>query len=296
MEGEHISAHPKRQVFLREGTMVLRWLFGYYDQRPLPDGAKPPRWPHTLSTWKHQMPKTRFRDVTLVSIDIDELKEQDGFPVQFHIGISVLPTQDLHNQCHLPSSQAHSTPYSIRSYHWVVEDTDYYSNHDNLFCFGRYRCFPLSHLEQRLKRLLGKSSPVILVVHGGHRETTLLKQLNINLNPIFTIDTTKAARYPLQAFYDYTLKKLLQDFSIPFTSEQLHVAGNDAHFTLRVLLMIAVTDVRQELEEVPAWVPVFEAIAQAPLPPMPLKRAEKAAIKKGKKIAAIEQEKSLLYV
>ncbi|KAL6904242.1 hypothetical protein GGI43DRAFT_432847 [Trichoderma evansii] len=126
------------------------------------------------------------------------------------------------------------------------------------------------------------------MVHGGHREITILQKLNINLNPIFTIDTTKAARYPLQAFYDYTLKKLLQDFGIPFTSEQLHVAGNDAHFTLRVLLMIAVTDVRRELEVVPAWVPVFKAIAQASLPPMPLKRAEKAAIKKRTKMAAIE--------
>jgi hypothetical protein len=235
MEEEQSFVQSERQVFLREGTIVLRWLFGYYDVRHLPDDAIPPRWPQTLSTWKPQKPKTNFRAVTLVSIDIDELKEQNGVPVQFHIGISVLPIQDLHDQCHLSSLHAQSTPYSIRSYHWAVEDTDYYLKHDNLFYFGRHRCIPLSHLEERLKGLLGKSSPLILIVHGGHREVTVLKKLNINLNPIFIIDTTKAARYPLQAFYDYTLKKLLQDFGIPLTSEQLHVAGNDAHFTLRVL-------------------------------------------------------------
>lgn len=111
---------------------------------------------------------------------------------------------------------------------------------------------------------------------------------------MFTIDTIKAARYPLQAFYDYTLRKLLEDFSIPFTGEHLHVAGNDAHFTLRVLVMIAVSDVRRELEEAPAWVPVFEAIAQAPLPQMPLKRAQRAAIKKRENKAVIEQGKVLL--
>lgn len=60
--------------------------------------------------------------------------------------------------------------------------------------------------------------------------------------------------------------------------------------------MIAVTDVRRELDEVPIWVPVFEAIARAPLPPMPLKRAERAAMKKKNKMAAIEQEKVSLYV
>ena len=61
---------------------------------------------------------------------------------------------------------------------------------------------------------------------------TLLQKLSINLNPIFTIGTTNAARYPLQSFHNYTLKELLEDFNIPFTSERLHVAGNDAHFTL----------------------------------------------------------------
>jgi hypothetical protein len=296
MEGEQTLAQPERLVFLREGTVVLRWLFGYYDKQRLNGWTTPPKWPHTLSTWVPQKPKTRFREATFLGIDVDELKEQDGMPVQFHIGISILRTQDLHNECHCPSSSAaHSKPFIIRSYHWVIED-DHYSNHDNLFCFGKRRGVPLSRLEERLKGVLGKSYPLILVVHGGHREISLLQKLNINLNPIFTIDTTKAARYPLQAFYDYTLKKLLQEFSIPFTGEQLHVAGNDAHFTLRALLMIAVSDVRRELDEVPAWVPVFEAIAQAPLPPMPLKNTQKAAIKRKERRerAAIGQQEVLL--
>ncbi|KEY71632.1 hypothetical protein S7711_08098 [Stachybotrys chartarum IBT 7711] len=70
-------------------------------------------------------------------------------------------------------------------------------------------------------------------------------------------------------FHSYTLKKLLEEFSIPFTDDRLHVAGNDAHFTLRALLMIAVCDVRRELDEAPVWVwvPVLEAVARAPLPP-----------------------------
>jgi hypothetical protein len=298
MEGEQPSVQPEHQVFLREGTIVLHWLFGYYNKRCLQvlDGATRLRWPHTLSTWTPRKPKTKFREATLVSIDIDELKEQDGFPVQFDIGISILPTQDLHDQCYLASLHAQSAPYRMRSYHWAVGTSDYYSTRPNRFCFGKRRCIPLSDLKERLKTLLGKSSPIILIVHGGHRKVTILKKLDIDLNPIFTIDTTKAARYPHQAFYDYTLKKLLQDFGIPFTNKQLHVAGNDAHFTLRVLLMIAVADVRRELDQVPIWVPVFEAIARAPLPPKPLKHAEKAAVIKRNGLAATEQEKMALYV
>jgi hypothetical protein len=36
--------------------------------------------------------------------------------------------------------------------------------------------------------------------------------------------------------------------------------------------MIAVRDAQRELKDIPAWVPVFEAIARAPLPPMLLTR------------------------
>lgn len=44
--------------------------------------------------------------------------------------------------------------------------------------------------------------------------------------------------------------------------------------------MITVSNARRELEDIPAWVPVFEAIARAPLPPIPPKREQKAAIKR----------------
>ncbi|OAQ61509.1 ribonuclease H-like protein [Pochonia chlamydosporia 170] len=177
------------------------------------------------------------------------------------LAYSVLRTQDLHDQCHSPPSDAEDLkPDIIQSRHWLVQNNQYYSKNDNLFCFGKPRSVLLCKLEGRLKGLLANSSPLILVVHGGHRQTTLLQKLNINLAPVFTLDTTSC---PLSTpdFLHLSLKRLLQAFSIPFTGDRLHVAGNDAHFTLRVLLMIAVTDVQRELDEAPAWVPVFEAIA-----------------------------------
>ncbi|KAI9163980.1 Ankyrin repeat domain-containing protein [Paramyrothecium foliicola] len=292
MEENQTTAQPEgeRRVFLREGTVVLRWLFGYFNKEQIPGSNNiPNRWPNNPSTWLTPKGKIKFRKSTLVSIDIDELKEQDGVPVQFHMGISILHTKDLQDQCHSHSSMHAdgSKPYIIQSHHWVIGDRNYYAQHDDRFCFGKHQSMPLASLEKKLKGLPGSFSPLILVVHGGHREVTLLQKLDINLKPIFTVDTTKAARYPLQAFYDFTLKKLLVDFGIPVTGEHLHVAGNDAHFTLRVLLMIAVTDVRRELDELPPWVPVFETIARAPLPPMPLTRDQKAAVKRRAKRALL---------
>ncbi|KAL6861979.1 hypothetical protein J3F83DRAFT_762708 [Trichoderma novae-zelandiae] len=291
MEEGQASAQPERQVFLLEGTVVLRWLFGYYDDRNLPGWTKPPCWPRTASTWLPHKPNTRFRDATLVGLDIDELQEQNGMPIRFHIGISILHTKQLRDLCHAPLPFTGSQANIIKSCHWLVQDANYFNKHDNRFCFGKHRCIPLSNLEERLKKLLRPFYPLVLVVHGIYRERMVLQKLNINLNPIFAIDTTKAARYPLQQLHDSTLKKLLRDFDIPFASRLLHVAGNDAHFVLRALLMIAVRDARRELEHVPAWVPVFEAVARAPLPPIPLTRAQKAAIKRHeRKIAELQEE------
>lgn len=282
------TPQPARQVFLRKDTVIIRWLFGYYDQNRLPGWTTPPQWPHTFSTSHPRKPKTNFREANLVNIDIDRLKEQDGNPLQFHIGVSILRTRDLHNQC--DSLDASAEPCIIQSQHWVIGDPNYYSKHEDLFHFGKYRCFPLSKLEQRLRRFIGKSYPSILVVDGGHQEITLLQKLGINLNPILTIDTTKAARYPLQAFYDLSLKRLLQELDVPHVGGHFHTAGNDANFTLRALLMIAVKDARRELGEdrIPPWVPVFEAIARCPLPPVPLQLAQRQTIKRRERKAAAE--------
>ncbi|KAL7939064.1 hypothetical protein V8C35DRAFT_326290 [Trichoderma chlorosporum] len=289
MEDE--QAQPERQVFLREETVVLRWLFGYFDKQNLPDGTEPPRWPRTQSTWRPDKPKTRFREATLVSIDIDMLKEQDGMPVQFHIGISMLHTKHLHNLCHIPMPITESQLKIIQSSHWVVQDPYYFCKNDSRFCFGKHhKCIPLSSLEKRLRGLIGPHHPLIFVVHGISRERIVLQKLNIKLDLIFMIDTTTAARYPLREFHDSTLKKLLRDFDIPFRDGQLHYTGNDAHFAHRALLMIAVRDARQELQDIPDWVPVFEAVAPAPVPPLPLTREKKAAIKRREKRDAAKPE------
>ncbi|KAK1243202.1 hypothetical protein MKX07_003830 [Trichoderma sp. CBMAI-0711] len=288
---EQTPAQPKRQVFLREGTVILRWIFGFYDSRNLPGWKKPPGWPQIGSTWQSQKPNTRFKDVTFVAIDMDELEERnDGMPIRFHIGISILQTKDLHGLCHDPFPITGFQTNIIRSYHWAVEDSQYFAKNDSRFCFGQHECIPLSGLEGRLKELLKPFSPRILVAHGISRERIVLRRLNIDLNQIFEIDTAKAARYPLQELHDSTLRKLLQDFDIPCEGGLLHFAGNDAHFALRALLMIAVRDARRELKDLPTWVPVFEAVAQAPLPPIPLTRAEKAAIKRREREAARLQD------
>jgi hypothetical protein len=96
-------------------------------------------------------------------------------------GVSVLCTQHLYKHCYSTLPQTDSSPNIIQSYHWVVEDADYFSTHDDPFCFGRHRC--LSDVGKRLRRLVGKDHPAILVVYGGHRETTIQPKTEYSSRP-----------------------------------------------------------------------------------------------------------------
>ena len=105
---------------------------------------------------------------------------------------------------------------------------------------------------------------IILVCHGRDRDLRILGQIDIDLHPLCIIDTVKAAQYPLQLSYRYSLEKLLDEFNIPFCN--LHTAGNDAHFILRALLMVTVRDAELEsdLPVLPSWLPILRTIAHAP--------------------------------
>lgn len=107
---------------------------------------------------------------------------------------------------------------------------------------------------------------VFLVAHSGHQDLWFLKELNIDLQPVAILDTQKAAQQPLQLCRRYSLKELLVALGCRF--KFLHTAGNDANFTLRALLMIAVEDSQgvslNEAQQ--AVVSALQAIAQSPGP------------------------------
>lgn len=211
------------------------------------------------------MKRPSLKRVRLLSIDIDALHEDNGIIQSFHMGISILDTQSMQGLVHrLPTPDAHSMRHVIQSSHYVVGDMDHHRRKPNTFLFGRRHMISISDVEAVLKKKMSPS-PNILVVHGGLIELSVLRRLNIQLNPLYTIDTVKAAQHPLKLFYRYSLEKLLIELKIPYA--QLHHAGNDAHFTLRALLMIAVRDAEQLLKKPPDWVPIFKAVALAPRPP-----------------------------
>jgi hypothetical protein len=119
------------------------------------------------------------------------------------------------------------------------------------FCFGQSRIVnSIEYIRHEIHRLiLGRD--VILVVHSGHDDLAFLEAAQIDLHPLYIVDTQKAAQHPLDLDRRCNLGKLLTLLKCPFDPEMLHSAGNDANLTLRALLLIATVDAKNHLDGEP---------------------------------------------
>ncbi|CAG7556951.1 unnamed protein product [Fusarium equiseti] len=264
---------PAHKGILRDETVMLRWIFGYCRNAQLIDGMS---WPDIPQTSVPRGFDSSIKDLGLLSIDLDHFRVEDGVIQRVAVGVSYLKAQalqQLHGKCTQGDDLASRV---IKSRHFVFGHKVAFSWKSYHFLFGKATAIKITDFETFLKKFTSK--PYVLVFHGGIQELSLLSLLNIKLEPVFTIDTVKAAQFPLQLWYRNTLKELLEKLEVPYS--QLHMAGNDAHLTLRVLLMIAVRDAEIHLEgkNLPDWIPILKAVARSPLPPRPPTKRELAAI------------------
>lgn len=124
-----------------------------------------------------------MRNVRFLSIDIDSLQEQNNVIQQVHIGLSILNSQSL------STSKSISQPTQvIESHQYVVGSPKFARSKSNRFLFGKLEAMSLPDLKDKI-RLITSNLDIILVFHGGSRELWALDNLNINLSPLYTIDT-----------------------------------------------------------------------------------------------------------
>ncbi|KAK2036842.1 hypothetical protein LZ31DRAFT_439492, partial [Colletotrichum somersetense] len=218
---------------LRDETLVLRQLLGYSDI----DSASTFRSP----SLGNKLQLSPFQDVLVVGLDIDTFQgyEQLIKDQQLHVGVSVLDTRVMEDMLLKPTTANYQE--AITSYQFTVGDSAYCKRASNRFLFGTSQPVAIDELKPRIDALLSQRD-CILVLHGTDSDLKILRHLAIDLpsRSLYVIDTNKAAQYPLQLCYRYGLEKLLESLEIPFAN--LHAAGNDAHYCLRALLMIAVSD------------------------------------------------------
>ncbi|KAK3306622.1 uncharacterized protein B0T15DRAFT_147393 [Chaetomium strumarium] len=253
------NADPPHMGLLRDETLALRGLFGYSNHVPAQPCNPVLDFPGT------KLHKTEVWDVRFLGLDVDALQEIEQGIQQFHIGVSIFDTRLLWKSA-LGLPHPGQENKMTESHYFVVGSPKFSRRKSNKFLFGKFEALSLSDLRARLEGMT-LHRDLILVAHGIQRELTVLQRVNIDLRPRYVLDTVKAAQHPLQLSYRCSLEQLLAEFDISFHS--LHVAGNDAHFALRAMLMITVRDAERQLDAsvLPSWLPTLRAIAHAPLLP-----------------------------
>jgi hypothetical protein len=135
-------------------------------------------------------------------------------------------------------------------------------NSPGRFLFGESERMLRRNLLQYLKDTISMKSPagarskVVLVGHQISAELDIMQEIGINLRDqeLYSIEgilntstITRELGLPFSKLP--SLGTILKFLGIPFRNRCLHNAGNDAHFTLRALLMLAAMSFERKLED-----------------------------------------------
>ncbi|KAK0978695.1 hypothetical protein LTR54_015844 [Friedmanniomyces endolithicus] len=151
------------------------------------------------------------------------------------------------------------------------------SNHKRGFLFGDVTRIDVPQLGATIRQVChvtdvdGMDRRMVLVGHGINNELSHMAAHGVRLEDlpgvVGTIDTGQLSKVVLgQAG---TLERLLTSLEIPLTrnrhgfADSLHCAGNDAHYTLRALLLLLHT---QSSPTSGGSIDLLEQMARAPLP------------------------------
>ncbi|KAL6814551.1 hypothetical protein J3E69DRAFT_347499 [Trichoderma sp. SZMC 28015] len=214
---------------LREENIALRQILGYRLETLTSS-------PYRLPSIGQRLPGSCIKDILLVGVDVDTGGGYEAISEEqsFHIGISIFDTRSL-------TKQPQDLNDTVKSYQFINNNSKPCRWAAKSFLLGESKLIELTDLPASFF-LLTQGRDYVLVAHGIDADIKFFNNLNPEIvsGACYILDTVKAAQYPLQLYYRYSLESLLDEFNIRYA--KLHAAGNDAHFALKALLMIAVRD------------------------------------------------------
>lgn len=201
------------------------------------------------------LPGSQIKDLLIVGVDIESPNaaqlEKDG---HYEVGIPLFDTRDVH--AIVSAGIDHSALDMLPTHHFYKGNNQaskkgIKSGFDEVlrrFCFGKTLHISQEQLPPHLMiQKLVSGRDIILVVHVGVRDLEFLQAAKLDpksdSNLLYVLDTQSVAQYPLDLDYRIKLGDLIGQLGIVFDKHLLHVAGNDAHLTIRPLLLTAVLDV-----------------------------------------------------
>ncbi|KAL7893697.1 hypothetical protein HDV63DRAFT_386197 [Trichoderma sp. SZMC 28014] len=202
---------------------------------PAPDGLRL-LWEYLgLAT---EQPTPDSLDVVIVSIDFENASglvqfTEDSSHLQSQLGVAMLDTRNLSSASPLPPEAVIST------HNFVTGPRRYYTAAAAKFLFGTTLKTSINGLISQLESLISRARKIVLVGHAISNELRVLQHFNFDLRTsiIGIFDTMIIASEAIPSSSLCSLGHLLKKLHCPFSD--LHSAGNDAHFTLRCLLLLA---------------------------------------------------------
>lgn len=227
-----------------------------------------------------------LEDAVIIAIDfenINNIKEDLSFNLDCQAGFAILDTRSLR-----------SPHPAISTHNFATGSSRYCAQASKTFLFGRSITTSQKEILENIKFLFPPSRSFVLVGHDIRHDLRALEALGADFQDhiIGVLDTSWIAHEVLP-FYAGSLGDLLAELECPF--DKLHCAGNDAHFTLRALLLLVVKDCRKRAyTENGEMVGILERTALDPIP----FRADPevaAAKKKAKRLAKSRKHQSKLW-
>ncbi|PNP86108.1 hypothetical protein FNYG_01164 [Fusarium nygamai] len=225
--------------FKRPEVFVPQWVLGY---------AKETIFLYRWSCFRHEKLKTwRFTEESsfqILSFDISDVVTKRGEVLSFHIGISILDTDRLGDALAKPPPEPNVNLATsvVESHHWVVGGGEPSPELENSFRFGRLRYVPTVVEFRKQITDIVEHKNFILISHGPDKSLEFLRTHGVHFETLNSIDTERAVEQVLDVSGDKVGSKddLIQEFGVECKDPRL--AGNAAHFNLRILLMLIYRD------------------------------------------------------
>ncbi|KAF5966234.1 cell surface [Fusarium coicis] len=222
-------------------VFVPQWVLGY---------AKETIFLYRWSWFHHEKLKTwRFTEESrfqILSFETSVVERNKSEILSFHIGISILDIDRLGDALAKPppDPDVNLATSVVESHHWVVGGAEPSPELENSFRFGRMRYVPTVLEFRKQITDIVEDRNFIHISHGPDDGIfKMLRTYGVHFETLNSIDTERAMREILDIRGDNVPSKddLIQEFGVECKDPRL--AGNAAHFNLRILLMLIYRDV-----------------------------------------------------
>jgi hypothetical protein len=199
------------------------------------------------------------QDAVFIAIDFESLhniKDDLSLDLDCQLGLAILDTRDFENVAALERI--------ISTHNFATGSSKYCDKASKKFLFGKSDRIHQMDMLRHINSLIPPSCTVILLGHGMSHDLRALATLRFEFQTSFIVDTSLVVPEVL-SYYALSLNELLTELQCPFNN--LHCAGNDAHFTLRASLLLAIRDPATKIDtKHQNRMNILEEIAYAPIP------------------------------